>query len=89
MPDPDEALKTKIEQAKARLQALEARYATQARKNDTRRKIIAGGLLFDSRRQGRTLQRHPSPAADPHQPAQRQATLPRLERARTRQTRIR
>jgi len=48
MTDPDDALKTKIEQARVRLQALEARYATQARKNDTRRKIIAGGLLFDA-----------------------------------------
>ncbi len=48
MTDPDDALKTKIEQARVRLQTLEARYATQARKNDTRRKIIAGGLLFDA-----------------------------------------
>jgi hypothetical protein len=48
MTDPDDALKIKIEQAKARLQSLESRYATQARKNDTRRKIIAGGLLFDA-----------------------------------------
>lgn len=43
-----DALKLKIDQARARLQNLEARYAVQARKNDTRRKIIAGGLLFDA-----------------------------------------
>lgn len=43
-----DALKLRIEQTRARLQALEARYAQAARKNDTRRKIIAGGLLFDA-----------------------------------------
>ena len=43
-----DALKLKIDQARARLQALESRYASQARKNDTRRKVIAGGLLFDA-----------------------------------------
>ncbi len=41
-------LKLKIDQARARLQTLEARYATHARKHDTRRKIIAGALLFDA-----------------------------------------
>jgi hypothetical protein len=43
-----DALKLKIDQARARLQAMEARYATRARKADTRRKIIAGALLFDA-----------------------------------------
>ena len=43
-----DALRVKIEQARARLQAMEARYATRARKADTRRKIIAGALLFDA-----------------------------------------
>jgi hypothetical protein len=43
-----DALKVKIDQARARLQAMEARYAVRARKADTRRKIIAGGLLFEA-----------------------------------------
>ena len=43
-----DALRVKIDQARARLQMLEARYATRARKADTRRKIIAGALLFDA-----------------------------------------
>ena len=34
-------------QAKARLQALKNRAATQARKIDTRRKVILGGALID------------------------------------------
>lgn len=34
-------------QAKARLQALKNRAATQARKLDTRRKVILGGALVD------------------------------------------
>lgn len=38
----------KVEQAKARLQALEARAATLNRKQDARRKIILGGLLLDA-----------------------------------------
>jgi hypothetical protein len=38
----------KVEQAKARLQALEARAATLNRKADARRKIILGGLLLDA-----------------------------------------
>lgn len=43
-----DALRVKIDQARARLQMLEARYAVRARKADTRRKIIAGALLFDA-----------------------------------------
>lgn len=43
-----DALRVKIDQARARLQAMEARYAVRARKADTRRKIIAGALLFDA-----------------------------------------
>ena len=35
-------------QAKARLQALEARLSEAGRKLDTRRKIILGGLLIDA-----------------------------------------
>ena len=38
----------KVEQAKAQLQALEARAATLNRKADARRKIILGGLLLDA-----------------------------------------
>lgn len=38
----------RAEQAKARLQALEARKSQQARKLDTRRKVILGGLLIDA-----------------------------------------
>src|SRR3546814_7301814 len=38
----------KVQQAKARLQALEARAATLNRKADARRKIILGGLLLDA-----------------------------------------
>jgi hypothetical protein len=38
----------KADQAKARLQALEARLNQAARKLDTRRKIILGGLLLDA-----------------------------------------
>ena len=37
-----------VEQAKAQLQALEARAATLNRKADARRKIILGGLLLDA-----------------------------------------
>lgn len=36
------------EQAKARYQALQARFGEAARKRDTRRKIILGGLLLDA-----------------------------------------
>ncbi len=38
----------KASQAKARLQALEARLGEASRKLDTRRKIILGGLLIDA-----------------------------------------
>jgi hypothetical protein len=38
----------KLEQAKARVQALEARQSQTERKLDTRRKIILGGLLIDA-----------------------------------------
>ena len=42
------AARKRAEQAKARLQALEARASQQARKLDTRRKVILGGLLLDA-----------------------------------------
>lgn len=38
----------KVEQAKAQLQALEARASALNRKADARRKIILGGLLLDA-----------------------------------------
>ena len=43
-----EAARKKAEQAKARLQALEAKANAEARKLDTRRKVILGGLLIDA-----------------------------------------
>lgn len=43
-----EQARCKAEQAKARLQALEARAGQEARKQDTRRKIILSGLLIDA-----------------------------------------
>lgn len=43
-----EKARLKVEQAKARLQALESRAATLNRKQDARRKIILGGLLLDA-----------------------------------------
>lgn len=42
------AARRKLEQARADLQLLEAREAQEARKRDTRRKIILGGLLLDA-----------------------------------------
>ena len=52
MPTPTpEAIKQarkKVAQAKARLDALNARVATEGRRLDTRRKIILGGLLLDA-----------------------------------------
>ena len=52
MPTPTpEAIKQarkKVAQAKARLEALNARVATEGRRLDTRRKIILGGLLLDA-----------------------------------------
>lgn len=47
-PDQIEKARLKAEQAKARLQTLEARLSDAARKLDTRRKIIMGGLLLDA-----------------------------------------
>src|SRR3546814_20348341 len=47
-PEAIENARRKVEQAKARLQALEARAATLNRKQDARRKIIPGGLLLDA-----------------------------------------
>jgi len=43
-----EKARRKVDQAKAQLQALEARAATLNRKADARRKIILGGLLLDA-----------------------------------------
>lgn len=45
---PIERAKQQMEQAKARYQALLARQNADARKLDTRRKIILGGLLLDA-----------------------------------------
>lgn len=42
-----ENAKRDLAQAKARLQALEARASQAARKADTKRKIVLGGLLLD------------------------------------------
>jgi len=46
--DQVEKARLKARQAKARLQALEARLSEASRKLDTRRKIILGGLLIDA-----------------------------------------
>ena len=43
-----EAARKRAAQAKARLADLEARASQQARKQDTRRKVILGGLLIDA-----------------------------------------
>ena len=43
-----EKARLQASQAKARLQALEARLSDSDRKLDTRRKIILGGLLIDA-----------------------------------------
>ncbi len=43
-----EKARLQAEQAKARLQALEARVSEAGRKRDTRRKIILGGLRLDA-----------------------------------------
>jgi len=45
---PIEKAKQQVEQAKARYQALLARENAEARKLDTRRKVILGGLLLDA-----------------------------------------
>jgi hypothetical protein len=47
-PESIENARLKVQQAKARLQALEARASTLNRKADARRKIILGGLLLDA-----------------------------------------
>lgn len=47
-PEAIETARKKVLQAKARLQALEARAATLNRKADARRKIVLGGLLLDA-----------------------------------------
>lgn len=50
LPTPERIARARLqaEQAKARLQALEARLSDSERKRDTRRKIILGGLLLDA-----------------------------------------
>lgn len=50
LPSPEQIARARLqaEQAKARLQALEARASEAERKKDTRRKIILGGLLLDA-----------------------------------------
>ena len=47
-PEAIEQAKKRVAQAKARLDALNARIATEGRRLDTRRKIILGGLLIDA-----------------------------------------
>jgi len=47
-PQAIEQARKKVAQAKARLDALNARVATEGRRLDTRRKIILGGLLLDA-----------------------------------------
>ena len=47
-PESVELAKKRLAQAKARLDALNARIATEGRRLDTRRKIILGGLLIDA-----------------------------------------
>ena len=51
-PDDIEKARTKLAQAKARLQVLEARASALHRKQEARRKIILGGLLLDAARTG-------------------------------------
>lgn len=48
LPDRIEKAKLAVQQAKARLQAIENRQSEAERKLDTRRKIIMGGLLIDA-----------------------------------------
>ena len=47
-PEAIEKARIKVNQAKVRLQTLEARASTLNRKADARRKIILGGLLLDA-----------------------------------------
>lgn len=51
-PEAIENARLKVQQAKARLQALEAWASTLNRKADARRKIILGGLILDAARSG-------------------------------------
>lgn len=51
-PEAIEKARLKVQQAKARLQALEARASTLNRKTDARRKIILGSLIIDAERSG-------------------------------------
>lgn len=51
-----EKARTKLEQAKARYQRLEARASVERRKLETRRKIIAGSLLLDALAKGETIE---------------------------------
>jgi hypothetical protein len=51
-PEAIELARLKVQQAKARLQALEARASTLSRKADARRKIILGSLILDAARTG-------------------------------------
>src|SRR3546814_20844318 len=47
-PESVELAKKRLAQAKARLDALNARIATEGRRLDTRSKLILGGLLLDA-----------------------------------------
>ncbi|NIJ35311.1 mobilization protein [Sphingomonas oligoaromativorans] len=47
-PEAIEKARKRVQQAQARLQDLNARAAAIGRKQDTRRKIILGGLLLDA-----------------------------------------
>lgn len=47
-PESIDKARRKVEQAKAQLQALQARASALDRKADARRKIILGGLLLDA-----------------------------------------
>lgn len=51
-PESIEKARLKVEQAKARYQALQARVSTQRRKLDARRKIILGALVLDAAKSG-------------------------------------
>lgn len=47
-PERIEKARLAVQQAKARLQAIQNRQSSAERKRDTRRKIILGGLLLDA-----------------------------------------
>jgi hypothetical protein len=57
-PEAIEKARLKVQQAKARLQALEARASTLNRKSDARRKIILGGLLLDAAMKDADWEKH-------------------------------